>query len=105
MTEKIPVMIAVLARVAWADGKLLPQEAEFFRETIAGLNLSPELELQAWQAVVSPTGKLDEADLALLSAEDRRFIADISQKMATADGQLSYQEQRVLQQLGLSPIN
>lgn len=102
MTEKIPVMIACLAKVAWADGKLLPQEAEFFRATILGLELPPEVEQRAWQAVITPTATLDTQALALLSDDDRRFIADISYQMAAVDGQLSDEEHQVLQQLGIA---
>jgi tellurite resistance protein len=94
-------MIACLAKVAWADGKLLPQEADFFRDTIQGLNLPLEVEQRAWQAVVTPSANLDTEALALLSEKDRRFIADVSLAMAAADGQLSDEERLVLQQLGL----
>ena len=104
MTDKIPVMIACLAQVAWADGKLLPQEADFFRETIAGLDLPAEVEQRAWQAVVNPAANLDTQALALLSEEDRRFIAAISYKMAAVDGQMSDEEYNVLLQLGIAEV-
>ena len=99
MSEKVTVMIACLARVAWADGRLLPAEAEFFSAVIRGLNLSPEVERSAWEAVVSPPADVDRSELAQLSSADRQHILQVSREMAASDGSIGDEELQAIREL------
>lgn len=99
MDDRIPIMIACLAKVAWADGKLLPVEANFFQQVIEALEISPQREKQAWQAVVCPPSEITEEQVALLSSADRAQILALSFDMAGADSDTSDEERDVISQL------
>ena len=99
MHEKVPIIIACLADVAWADGKLLPAEAAFFRQVIEGLELSVEQERQAWRAVACPSEAVRAETVAPLSTRDRETILALSGELASRDGEMSDEERRAIERL------
>ena len=99
MHEKVPIMIACLADVAWADGKLLPAEAAFFRQVIDGLELSVEQEREAWRAVACPGEAVRAETVAPLSSRDRETILKLSGELASRDGEMSDEERGAIERL------
>ena len=99
MHEKVPTIIACLADVAWADGKLLPAESAFFRQVIDGLELSVEQEREAWRAVACPSEAVSAETVAPLSTRDRETILTLSGELASRDGEMSDEERRAIERL------
>jgi len=99
MHEKVPIIIACLSDVAWADGKLLPAEAAFFRQVIDGLELTVEQEREAWRAVACPSEAVSAETVAPLSTRDRETILTLSGELAGRDGQMSDEERVAIERL------
>lgn len=106
MTDKPPpkngldksVFIA-LAAVAWADGKIEPDEADaIVRAAIdSGLDLDEVAEVEA--AAAAPV-KLSALEVPAMSKEDRVFVYGIACWIAEIDGELNDAESRIINQLG-----
>jgi tellurite resistance protein len=93
-------MIAGLAKVAWADGKLLPREAGFFAEVIDGLELDAEARALAWRSIVIPPAETDIFSDASLTPEDHRQVLALSYAMVKIDGDISDEELSAIRALG-----
>jgi tellurite resistance protein len=93
-------MLAALAKVAWADGKLLPREAAFFAEVIDGLDLDLAARASAWRSIVIPPAGMDTFAEASLTPEDHRQVLTLSYAMVQIDGDCSDAELAAIRALG-----
>jgi len=88
-----------LAAVAWADGKVEPDEADaIVRAAIdSGLELDEIAEVEA--AAASPI-QLSSVDVPNMSKEDRLFVYGVACWIAEIDGELDAKEAAVVSELG-----
>jgi uncharacterized membrane protein YebE (DUF533 family) len=88
-----------LAAIAWADGKLDPDEADaIVRAAVeAGLDLE---EIEAIEAATRERIDLGAVDRAPLSKEDRLFVYAIACWIARLDGTVTDEEAEALATLG-----
>jgi uncharacterized tellurite resistance protein B-like protein len=92
-------VFVALASVAWADGKVAPEEAE----ALCGAARACGLEGADLDAVVAATERpvgLDEVALLRLEDGEKTFVYAIACWLACADGQVVEAERASLRQLG-----
>lgn len=98
MTTRYEVLMNALSSVAWADGVLRPDEAQFFVEVVSQLGLPPEEAALVLQSVLAPRG-VDDLDTAVLDEDDRRWALGFGYLMALSDGSVADTELNVLRTL------
>jgi len=104
----------VLTAVAWADGRVSNEEINslkdlLFRLRESGFDDVMQLNAQEWARldmyIETPVGDEERARLvvdlqnALRSAADKRVVADALQRLIEADGQVSPEERRLVDQI------
>ena len=92
-------VFVALSAVAWADGKLDPDEADaIVRAAIdEGLSLEEIAEIESSTKSKVDLGAIDRAGL---SKEDRLFVYAVACWIARMDGQVTPEESAALAQLG-----
>lgn len=92
-------VFVALAAIAWADGKLDPDEADAIVRAAAdeGLDLEEIAEIEA--ATGSPVD-LGVIDRAGMSKEDRLFVYGVACWIANMDGEVTSEEAQALAKLG-----
>src|SRR5271166_5544708 len=92
-------VFVALSAVAWADGKLDPDEADaIVRAAIdEGLSLEEIAEIESSTKSKVDLGAIDRAGL---SKEDRLFVYAVACWIARMDGQVTAEESAALAQLG-----
>ena len=92
--------LLALAAVAWADGKLAPQEAAGIQAAVDQLGLSSSEATAVQQALTRPIS-LDEVETVRMQRLTRLFTYSVAVWMAQLDGGvISPSEQKVLDVLG-----
>lgn len=94
-------MFIALAAVAWADGKIEPDEADAIVRTAVeeGLELDEIAEIEA--AVGHPVA-IGEIDLSHLTKADRLFVYAVGAWIARVDGLIAPEEITALNKLALA---
>lgn len=90
--------MAVLARIAWADGTLQRKEADLFLETMTQFAFSPERQAEVYPLLLQPVA-FSELPLGELSEDDRRWLIGFGCQMAASDGTIADEEVSELQVL------
>ncbi|HEY1697367.1 MAG TPA: DUF533 domain-containing protein [Polyangiaceae bacterium] len=102
MNEKAKLgkdVFVALAAVAWADGKLDPDEADAIVRAAVDEGLSLE-EIGAIEAATQAKVDLGVVDRSGLSKEDRLFVYGVACWIARLDGHVTQTETKALAQLG-----
>ena len=97
--ERIRIMLAALARVAWADGRLLPGEVDFLMAAVDGLNLSAEESSKVWRSITTAAVTDEPIEVARLSRDDQEHLIELCYGIATADGKVADEELLVVREL------
>jgi uncharacterized membrane protein YebE (DUF533 family) len=92
-------IFVALAAVAWADGKLDPDEADGIVRAAVDEGLSLE-EIGEIEAATKEKVDLGVIDKSGLSKEDRLFVYAVACWIARMDGQVTQAESEALAQLG-----
>jgi len=90
-------LVAVLARIAWADGTLHRGEADFFLETLGQLAFDPAHLVQIYPLLLRPR-PISELPVAQLTPEDQRWLLSFGCQMAASDGAITDAEVAELQE-------
>jgi uncharacterized membrane protein YebE (DUF533 family) len=92
-------IFVALAAIAWADGKLDPDEADAIVRAAVDEGLSLE-EIGEIEAVTKEKVELGVIDKSGLSKEDRLFVYAVACWIARMDGQVTTEESEALAKLG-----
>ncbi|MEZ4220749.1 MAG: TerB family tellurite resistance protein [Polyangiaceae bacterium] len=91
--------VLALCAIAWADGKMDPQEAASIREAARQLALSAE-DKSAVEAALASTYDLAQVETVRMNRLTRLFTYACGVWIAIVDGALSPEEERALTLLG-----
>ncbi len=91
-------LLTALGAVAWADGVLRPEEARFFAQVVAGLDLDADREAAIFRQLLVPP-PIAALDLTELDDDDRQWLLGFGYLMASADGEVAPEEMAVLEAL------
>jgi tellurite resistance protein len=98
MSDRRACLLAALGEVAWADGILRPDEAKFFVDVVAELDLPLDEVSGVYRNVLVP-GPVAELEIAELDDDDRRWVLGFGYLMAGVDGEVADTELAVLREL------
>jgi uncharacterized tellurite resistance protein B-like protein len=91
-------LLSALAEVAWADGVLKPQEAQFFVDVITQLALPADAAAALYRDILA-TDAPASLDPIHVDEDDRRWILGFGHLMSACDGEVSPSEVDVLRSL------
>jgi uncharacterized tellurite resistance protein B-like protein len=98
MHDQNLALLKGLVCVAWADGKIAPEEMEIVEGLLLAFSASPSECLEVRTFAKTPR-TIDDVPLTDLSASDRRMLLHQSVLMTFADGHQSQEELDVLNAL------
>lgn len=114
----IAIVIVLIGRVAWADGRLSPEEEGSLRELLGHVDgLSPSAVESICNALRGPLPEVNDNELALCYRElksicdgrERLEILRLLAKLAVVDGEASPAElaelEAIASELGISPAD
>lgn len=97
-----------LVAVAWADGKVSPQEQEIVEALLDAYKATPS-ELAEVRAFAASPRTLADIELAAMSMDDRRVLLQHAVLLTFVDGEQQAKEKELLEQLvadlNLSPLD
>lgn len=92
--------LVALAAIAWADGKIAPEEADGMRNAAAQSGLEPD-DVKAVETALTRKVDLTEVETVRMNRLTRLFTYSVASWMAHLDGgQMKPEEQQALQLLG-----
>lgn len=96
--EQRVALASVLAALAWADGKLRPEEEHTFREQLVRLHLTPSERKQAWAALRSRNAALGDV-ATRLRGEAAEFTLERAIWTSLVDGDQAAEELALIDEL------
>ena len=86
--DRAELLLTALAHVAWADGVLLPAEAQFFLSVLRGLELPSTRQARFMANLLHPPA-LTALPWEIVDKKDCHWLLGMGYQMAAADGHVS----------------